>query len=490
MPTVVALCLLALCFVSFAFTKQVTLRPRTKTGMWFLDAGLGKASVRNPHQYETWLVDETTATYMMERYSEHVEVVHDQEPHMVSMRVAAMTRTPNLQPPEDVEDAVPNPFDGYSGPETINSEVSSIALSPNFHGTVINVGSSHMGIPVRGVCFSRCKGACGPRPRIALLGGIHGDEVVGNEILLHLIRHLVAYGSQNARLSALLDKIDLTVVPMINPDGFTLGTRNTSQNYDLNRSFYPDRCNTTQGIPKEVVTEVENLKTFLRSSQFDAVVFMHGGALVVSTPYDDECTAHGRRIAARGPEDKLYTYMGRAFADANSMIRWNRMLSNGVKNGAEWYSIQGSAQTYALLHTTAVLVLTFEISSSKTPPFSEIQRTYWNANLPALLDFLEHVQMGLYLTVKYPDGEPVYGVNVNIATNRLAPVRLLSENAEREGKTVRTRADGSAFRMLPPGVWTILITHPGNTGVTRQIVITESQPIARIDLVIERVIIR
>ncbi|MGE0525548.1 MAG: M14 family zinc carboxypeptidase [Bdellovibrionales bacterium] len=489
MRKITVLCILILCQAMFGLKDQVAMRPLTKTGMWFLDTGLGKASVRDPHRYATWLTDAESATYMIQRYPEHVEVVHEPEEHVVKMLVTAMTRSGPRSAPDDIDQA-PNPFDGYSGPETINSEIALAAQSPNFQGAVVSVGVSHNRIPIRGLRFSRCKTSCAPRPRVALLGGIHGDEVVGNEMLLRLIHHFVAYGSQNARLSALLDKIDLTIVPMLNPDGFVLGTRNTSQNYDLNRSFYPDRCNTTAGMPKQPVTEVEHIKTFLQTSEFDAVVFLHGGALVVTTPYEDECTAHGRRIAARGPEDKLYTYMGRAFADANSMIRGNRLLSNGVKNGAEWYSIQGSAQTFALLHTTAVLALTFEISSDKAPPFSEIQRTYWNANLPAFLDFLEHVCSGLYLTVRYPDGDPVPDVRVNIATSRLSSVSMLSQNPEREGKTVRTRSDGTAFRMLPPGVWTVLITHPGNPGVTRQIVITESRPVETMDIVMERVLIR
>jgi predicted deacylase len=131
-------------------------------------------------------------------------------------------------------------------------------------------------VNVRGLTFSRCAHGCGPKPRVALLGGIHGDEIVGGEVLLWFIRHLVTYGTTNADLSRLLDSVDVTIVPMINPDAFLAGTRNTSQNYDMNRSFYPDRCGTTNQ-PAEPVTEVENLKTFLAEPGFDAVVFMHGG---------------------------------------------------------------------------------------------------------------------------------------------------------------------------------------------------------------------
>lgn len=488
MAKVVALCACIFLVASLAWASAsgVRLRPLTKVGMWMLDTGLGDASVRDKDHYQSWIVDIASAVYVLENYAQHLEAVPETPPEHVSMRTAVMGRGASRVAADP--DAPENPFDGYSGPAVVNDEVGSMSTSPNFDGTIATVGPSHNNVAIRGLTFSRGHGK--PKPRIALLGGIHGDEIVGGEILLRFMRHLVSYGRANARLSALLDSIDLTIVPMINPDGFLAGTRNTSQNYDMNRSFYPDRCGTTAGIPPEPVHEVERLKTFLAQGAFDGVVFMHGGALVVSTPYDDECGSHGRGVAARGPEDKLYTAMGAVFARANAMIAGNGLFSKGVTNGARWYSISGSAQSWALVNTTAVLSLTFEVSSNKNPPFDEIQRSYWNANLPALLDFLEAVQSGVYLTVRYPDGAPVPGVRVNIAISRVTSFQMLAENPEREGKTVVTKADGTAFRMMPPGVWTVLITHPGNTGVVRTVVISDTSPKSEISIVLERVVVR
>ena len=467
-----------------AAEPQVQMRPRTREGKWLLDTGVGAVSVRDGEHFGSWLVTPAASVYLMENHAKDVEVVHPPTPAEIGMRTRAMKRAaPSAEGDED------NPFAGYSGPHAINSEVGDLLLSPNFRGRLANVGKSHGGVPVRGLTFSRCDRGCGPKPRIALLGGIHGDEIVGGEVLLWFIRHLTTYGVSNKDLSLLLDSLDITVVPMINPDAFLAGTRNTSQNYDMNRSFYPDRCGTSNE-PAEPVTDVENLKAFLTASAFDAVVFMHGGALVVSTPYDDECTAHGRRQAARGPEDKLYTYMGKKFADANTMIQSNGIFRSGIINGAQWYSISGSAQAWALNHTRAVLSLTFEVSSSKAPDHAEIGRSYWNANLPALTDFLSATRMGVYLTVRHPDGGSVRGARVNIAVSRFTTISMLSDNPEREGKTVFVREDGTLFRMLPPGAWTVLITAPGQPGVTRSFTLTENAPTAAFDIVMERIIIR
>lgn len=462
----------------------VQMRPRTREGMWLLDTGAGPASTRDGEHVGSWLVSPAAAVYLSENYASDVEVVYPPTPAEVAMRSRAMRRTtPSSAGDEE------NPFAGYSGPHAISSEIGELLLSPNFHGRLAVVGPSHKGVPVRGLTFARCLTGCPPKPRVALLGGIHGDEIVGGEVLLWFMRHLVTYGTSNAQLSQLLDSVDVTVVPMINPDAFLAGTRNTSQNYDMNRSFYPDRCG-TDGNPPVPVTEVENLKAFLLESGFDAVVFLHGGALVVSTPYDDECTYHGRRRAAKGPEDKLYTYMGERFAASNTMIQTSSLFHGGVTNGAQWYSISGSAQSWALNRTRAVLSLTFEVSSNKAPPHAEIGRAYWNANLPALTDFLAAVRMGVYLTIRYPDGGTVYGARVNIATARFTTVAMLSENPEREGKRVDVREDGTLFRMLPPGAWMILVTAPGHVGAVRSFILTEAAPTATFEIVMDRVIIR
>lgn len=462
----------------------VQMRPRTREGMWLLDTGIGDESVRDGEHVGSWLVSEAAAVYLMGHHATDVETVHPPTPAEVGMRTRAMQRAaPSSEGDEN------NPFAGYSGPHAISAEIGDLLLSPNFRGRLATIGPSHGGVNVRGLTFSRCVHGCGPKPRVALLGGIHGDEIVGGEVLLWFIRHLVTYGTANADLSRLLDSVDVTIVPMINPDAFLAGTRNTSQNYDLNRSFYPDRCGTTNQ-PTEPVTEVENLKTFLAESGFDAVVFLHGGALVVSTPYDDECTYHGRRRAARGPEDKLYTYMGQKFANANSMIRANGFFHGGVVNGAQWYSISGSAQAWALNRTRAVLSLTFEVSSVKAPDHAEIGRAYWNANLPALTDFLSAVRMGVYLTVRYADGGAVHGARADIATARFTSISMLADDHDREGKTVLAREDGTLFRMLPPGAWTVLVTAPGHPGVVRSFTLTEGTPTAAFDIVMERIIIR
>jgi hypothetical protein len=69
------------------------------------------------------------------------------------------------------------------------------------------------------------------RPTVIMLGQQHGDEPAGAEALLVMAREL----APNGLLDALLDKINVIVVPRANPDGAEAGTRNTANGVDMNR---------------------------------------------------------------------------------------------------------------------------------------------------------------------------------------------------------------------------------------------------------------
>ena len=69
------------------------------------------------------------------------------------------------------------------------------------------------------------------RIRILLFAQQHGDEPAGKEALTLLLAKAASGG-----LQALLSRIDLFVVPLMNPDGAELGQRRTADRIDLNRS--------------------------------------------------------------------------------------------------------------------------------------------------------------------------------------------------------------------------------------------------------------
>ena len=63
------------------------------------------------------------------------------------------------------------------------------------------------------------------RPKVKLVGNMHGNEPVGRELLIHLARYLLhASRDGDERAKKILESMDLYILPTMNPDGFARGT--------------------------------------------------------------------------------------------------------------------------------------------------------------------------------------------------------------------------------------------------------------------------
>ena len=88
-------------------------------------------------------------------------------------------------------------------------------------------------------------------PEFKYVGNIHGNEVVGRELILYLAGYLCEeYTRGNPEVRRLLDTTRIHLLPTANPDGYALAAvdgpkgewldgRTNANNVDLNRDF-PD----------------------------------------------------------------------------------------------------------------------------------------------------------------------------------------------------------------------------------------------------------
>jgi hypothetical protein len=79
-------------------------------------------------------------------------------------------------------------------------------------------------------------------PVLSLVGGVHGLERIGTQVVLAYLHTLRARLSWDRVLHDLLERVRLVIVPLVNPGGMWLGTRGNPRGVDLMRNahVHPD----------------------------------------------------------------------------------------------------------------------------------------------------------------------------------------------------------------------------------------------------------
>ena len=72
---------------------------------------------------------------------------------------------------------------------------------------------------------------------IRLRANMHGNEHIGTEITLYYLRYLLDNYGLDPRVQALIDKRELWLIPVQNPDGKVLNQRHNANHVDLNRDY-------------------------------------------------------------------------------------------------------------------------------------------------------------------------------------------------------------------------------------------------------------
>uniref|UniRef100_A0A670ZGA0 Carboxypeptidase Z n=1 Tax=Pseudonaja textilis TaxID=8673 RepID=A0A670ZGA0_PSETE len=348
------------------------------------------------------------------------------------------------------------------------------------------------------------------KPELKYIGNMHGNEVVGREMLIYLAQHLCSeYLLGNARIQTLVNNTRIHLLPSMNPDGYELAAeegagyngwvngRQTAQNLDLNRNF-PDLTSEAYTLAKirgarmdhlpipqsywlgkvrNVAPETKAVMKWMKSIPFVLSASLHGGDLVVSYPYDYSVHPTEDKMFSPTPDEKMFKLLSRTYADAHPGISdksemrcgGNFVKRGGIINGAEWYSFTGGMADFNYLHTNC-FEITVELGCEKFPLADELYKL-WQENKEALLKFMEMVHRGIKGIVSDKFGNPIKNARISVKGIR---------------HDILTADDGDYWRLLPPGTYIVSAQARGYTKVLKKVTLPAKMAKAgRVDFVLQ-----
>jgi carboxypeptidase D len=282
-------------------------------------------------------------------------------------------------------------------------------------------------------------------PEFKYISTMHGDEPVGTENCLNFIDLLTdnhASATPDPALERLVDEVEIWIMPMMNPDGNSAGSRYNAHGVNLNRDFPDwvlDPYNTGEGREPET----QAVMAFSDSMSFDLSANFHTGALVVNYPWDNR--------PERAPDDSLFITMSEAYSIHNEPM-WNSpSFYHGITNGYDWYEIHGGMQdwNYDWMHNKEV---TIELNDVKWPPAEELPQL-WDDNDESMMAYLEWCLRGIRGVVTDSTSGAPLSANIGVEGNAWEDV---------------TDPDvGDYHRLLEDDTYTLIFSCPGY--ITKQV---------------------
>lgn len=278
-------------------------------------------------------------------------------------------------------------------------------------------------------------------PEVMYTSTMHGDETTGSVLMLRLIDSLLTTYGSDARITNMVDEMEIWINPFANPDGtYNAGnhtvsgaTRSNANGYDLNRNFPDPEDGPYPGGTRQ--TETTHMMNLAEAHNFVISMNFHGGAEVQNYPWDTWVQRHA--------DDSWWQDVCHAYADTAQQYSPSGYMTgfnDGITNGYDWYTISGGRQDY-MTYFRGCREVTNEISNTKLLPAGQLP-AYWGYNRLALLQWLENALYG------------VRGIVTDLSTG--LPVVAVIEvlNHDVDSSQVFSDPDvGNYHRMLAAGSW-------------------------------------
>jgi hypothetical protein len=274
--------------------------------------------------------------------------------------------------------------DGYNTPEQSVQAMKDLAAQYPTLITLTEIGKS---VESRSLMFARLTAPAGQgttldkRPEFKYIANMHGDEIVGREMMVSLMADLASNYGKDQRITSIMNSTQVYIMPSMNPDGAFHQVRANANGVDLNRSFpdvtTDDNQNTTDGREPEI----QAVMKFQAQHHFKLSANFHGGSEVVNYPWDAKPELF--------PYDSLVQKLSLDYSKRTPYIYNSTEFKDGITNGYSWYQVLGGMQDWSY-NFYKDLQVTIEVTATKWPEFSTVNGSY-QANRDSLLAFIEDV---------------------------------------------------------------------------------------------------
>ena len=270
---------------------------------------------------------------------------------------------------------------GFPTHEENTAQLQDLAKAYPTTAKLFSIGKSVQGRDLWVIKISRHVNTDDNRPEFKYIANMHGDEIVGRELMMKLILDLLQKDGTDAQITELLDKVQIYIMPSMNPDGAALKIRGTAKSIDLNRDFPDFNSNDNVNSPNGRAAETQAVMNWQATRNFKLSANFHGGSEVVNYPWD--------AIAAPHPLETYLKNISLNYAHLAPYIAASTEFENGITNGFAWYQVLGGMQDWSY-HWYNDIQLTIELSNAKWPNYSTVNY-YWEQNRPALINLITQV---------------------------------------------------------------------------------------------------
>ncbi len=287
-----------------------------------------------------------------------------------------------------------------------------------------------------------------PEPEVGFDGCSHGDEIIGGEILVRLMRDLCLQYGRDERVTRLINEREIWIFPFANPDGRQTLTRRNFNNVDLNRDWGYMWDGWGNSPAPYSQPETRALLRWILDHQFVINQSFHAGNKLISFPWSYR--------PHQSPDHQIIAGLAEGYAKA-SQYR-NLSFGNGYQ---KLYPINGSAKdSYYGLRGS--LGWTMEVAHQKYPDAEGADLLY-RRNFPAILHLLEAAGTGLH------------GQVVDAGTGAGVAALVWVKSADSEFWPVYSDPEvGDFHKILAPGTYRLRVTANGYAPQERRVVVEES----------------